>query len=61
MIKIVATDMDGTLLDDDKHLPENFEEVIADLSRRKINFVISSGRRSLLQKKAGMKKTGSPC
>ena len=44
MIKIVATDMDGTLLDDDKHLPENFEEVIADLSRRKINFVISSGR-----------------
>ena len=44
MIKIVATDMDGTLLDDDKKLPDNFEDVITDLSRRKINFVISSGR-----------------
>ena len=44
MIKIVATDMDGTLLDDDKKLPDNFEDVIRDLSRRKIHFVISSGR-----------------
>ena len=44
MIKIIATDMDGTLLDDEKQLPSNFEDVISDLSRRKINFVISSGR-----------------
>ncbi len=44
MIKIVATDMDGTLLDDEKQLPENFEDVIRDLSRKKIRFVISSGR-----------------
>ena len=44
MIKIVATDMDGTLLDDDKQLPENFEDVISGLNRKKINFVISSGR-----------------
>ncbi len=44
MIKIIATDMDGTLLDDDKQLPSNFDDVIADLARRKIRFVISSGR-----------------
>lgn len=44
MIKIIATDMDGTLLDDDKQLPANFEDVITGLSRKKINFVISSGR-----------------
>lgn len=44
MIKIIATDMDGTLLDDDKQLPSNFEDVICDLSRRMIRFVISSGR-----------------
>ncbi len=44
MIKIIATDMDGTLLDDEKNLPSNFEDVIHDLIRRKINFVISSGR-----------------
>ena len=44
MIKIAATDMDGTLLDDEKQLPSNFEDVIDGLARRKIHFVISSGR-----------------
>ena len=44
MIKIIATDMDGTLLDDKKQLPENFEDVIRKLLKKNIRFVISSGR-----------------
>ena len=44
MIKIIATDMDGTLLDDNKQLPENFEDVIHKLIKKNIRFVISSGR-----------------
>lgn len=44
MIKLIATDLDGTMLDDQKHLPENFDEVINDLRSRKIRFAVSSGR-----------------
>lgn len=44
MIKLIATDLDGTMLDDKKHLPENFGEVISDLSSKKIRFAVSSGR-----------------
>ena len=29
MIKLIATDMDGTLLDDNKQLPKNFESACA--------------------------------
>ncbi|MBR1423415.1 MAG: HAD family hydrolase [Ruminococcus sp.] len=44
MIKLIATDMDGTLLDDKKNLPENFDEVVNKLFEKNIKFVISSGR-----------------
>ncbi len=44
MIKLIATDLDGTMLDDKKQLPENFAQVIHDLRGRKIRFAISSGR-----------------
>lgn len=44
MIKLIASDMDGTLLDDNKNLPENFTEVIEKLFDKNIRFVISSGR-----------------
>jgi hypothetical protein len=44
MIKLIATDMDGTLLDDDKNIPENFSEVLAKLNEKKVCFVIASGR-----------------
>lgn len=44
MIKLIATDMDGTLLDDSKRLPENFDDVVNKLFEKKIKFVISSGR-----------------
>ncbi|WP_295208392.1 HAD family hydrolase [Ruminococcus sp.] len=44
MIKLIATDMDGTLLDDNKQLPCNFDDVVSRLFEKKIKFVISSGR-----------------
>ena len=44
MIKIVATDMDGTLLNDRKELPERFDNVVGKLFDRNVKFVISSGR-----------------
>lgn len=44
MIKLIATDLDGTMLDDQKHLPENFNSVIAQLNKKHIRFAVSSGR-----------------
>lgn len=44
MIKLIATDLDGTMLDDSKRLPENFHDVLQDLNRRHIRFAVSSGR-----------------
>lgn len=41
-IKIVATDLDGTLLDSDKNLPQGFEDLV--LKHDEIAFVIASGR-----------------
>ena len=38
MIKLIATDMDGTLLDDRKNLPENFSEVMNKLFEKKIKY-----------------------
>lgn len=44
MIKLIASDMDGTLLDDSKRLPSDFCEVIDALEEKGIKFVVSSGR-----------------
>lgn len=44
MIKLIATDMDGTLLDENGKLPENFFEVLEELRKRDIKFVVASGR-----------------
>lgn len=44
MIKLIVSDMDGTLLDDNKKLPPNFEEVYKQLKRDNIEFVVASGR-----------------
>ena len=32
MIKLIATDMDGTLLDDNKQLPKNFDNIVIKIS-----------------------------
>lgn len=43
-IKLIATDMDGTFLDDNKHFDDVlFKKVMSRLRERKIKFVIASG------------------
>lgn len=44
MIKLIATDMDGTLLDENGKLPKDFFKVLEELERRQIKFVVASGR-----------------
>ncbi len=44
MIKLIATDMDGTLLDENGKLPKDFFEILEELKKRKIRFVVASGR-----------------
>ncbi len=43
-IKLVATDLDGTLLDSRKRVPEGFFEAARELHRRGVRVVIASGR-----------------
>ena len=44
MIKLIASDMDGTLLDDEKNLPPNFYDIIDKLFEKNIRFAVASGR-----------------
>lgn len=44
MIKLIATDIDGTLVNDEKELPPDFMEVISMLEKKDIHFAIASGR-----------------
>ncbi|RZJ65819.1 MAG: HAD family hydrolase [Flavobacterium sp.] len=44
MTKLIVTDMDGTLLDDGRNLPENICEVIDELHKKDILFAVASGR-----------------
>ena len=44
MIKLVVTDIDGTLLDDNKNLSPDFWETIGLLARKNIIFSVASGR-----------------
>ncbi len=44
MIKLIASDMDGTLLNDKKELPPDFYEVIDSLCEKDIRFTVASGR-----------------
>jgi len=44
MIKLIVSDMDGTLLDDDKQLPSDFFEVLDRLTECGIVFAVASGR-----------------
>ncbi|MBM6815633.1 HAD family phosphatase [Olsenella uli] len=45
MIKLIASDMDGTLLDDDSKVPEETYELVSALADKGVRFVASSGRR----------------
>lgn len=44
MIKLIASDMDGTLLDDNKQLPPDFFDVLDKLTERRVVFAVASGR-----------------
>ena len=44
MIRLIATDMDGTLLDSQKRLPEGFLDAIQALYARGVLFAVASGR-----------------
>lgn len=44
MIRLIATDLDGTLLNDRKELPPDFFQVLQELDKRNIRFVAASGR-----------------
>ena len=45
MIKLIASDMDGTLLDENSQVPEETFELIHALTEKGIHFCASSGRR----------------
>ncbi|WP_317855498.1 HAD family hydrolase [Chakrabartyella piscis] len=44
MIKLIATDMDGTFLTDDKKMAQDTDAVLAKLKEMGIRFVVASGR-----------------
>lgn len=44
MIKLIATDMDGTLLDENGYLPQGFTDILDRLIAKNIKLVIASGR-----------------
>ena len=44
MIKLIASDLDGSLLNDEKYVPADFDEVLARLEEKGIVFVAASGR-----------------
>lgn len=44
MIKLIASDMDGTLLTTDKRLPEDFRPVVRALKEKGVTFCVASGR-----------------
>lgn len=43
-IDVIVSDFDGTLLDDQKRLPEQFPALLDELDRRGIRFIAASGR-----------------
>lgn len=44
MIKLIATDMDGTLLDENGYLPDGFTTILDRLMAKNIKLVVASGR-----------------
>lgn len=43
-IKLIASDIDGTLINDENKLPDNFYKLLEELEKRNIIFVAASGR-----------------
>lgn len=51
MIKLIASDLDGSLLDSEKNLPTDFFLILKELNKRGIKFIASSGRSYVTLKK----------
>ncbi len=47
MIKLIATDMDGTFLDNSKNFPQEFSDLFEELKKKDIAFVVASGNQFL--------------
>ncbi|WP_250675925.1 HAD family hydrolase [Paraclostridium ghonii] len=47
MVKLIATDMDGTLLNSNHEIPSDFKDTINDLKEKNVVFAISTGRNYL--------------
>lgn len=47
MVKLIATDMDGTLLNSNHEIPNDFKETISALKEKDVMFAISTGRNYL--------------
>ena len=43
-IKLIVTDLDGTLFTNDKRLPPDFDKVLADLNAQGVAFAVATGR-----------------
>ena len=44
MIKLIVSDLDGTLLDDNGQAPKEFKSILEELSLNNIKFALASGR-----------------
>lgn len=44
MIRLIASDMDGSLLDDNKKIPPEFFEILPRLKQQGVSFIVASGR-----------------
>lgn len=44
MIRLIASDMDGSLLDDKKRIPPEFYQIFPRLKQKGISFIVASGR-----------------
>ena len=55
MIKLIVTDMDGTLLDDNHQINEEFWNILTTVKEKNINFAVASGRQyyNLIEKFKG--------
>jgi Cof subfamily protein (haloacid dehalogenase superfamily) len=51
MIRLIASDMDGSLLDDKKRIPPEFFDILQRLKKKGITFVVASGRSYVTLKK----------
>ena len=63
MIKMIMSDMDGTLLDNEGRMPAGFDAMIGELRRRDVLFVPASGRQyyALLRLEHGQFKKAGQC